>query len=431
MAVQVSVVNGLPGARRQRIFVEGCHRCPTLAVTELGWVADLRGGLHTVRSETRATRTSLVIDANAATAGRDGLDLAAGVNSQCRSGTVDRQRDDHADGSGPHRPCAGRWTGRCWREPGEDARGPRSRPHSRPGRQAPRRTGNPTNHHASVDPRRQGPMNPHEPPRTIDPSVAHPARRYNFWLGGKDNFAADRESGERIAAAYPQVIVDARANRDFVNRAITYLAGEMGVAQYLDIGAGLPAEPNVHQLAQDFDPCARVVYVDNDPLVMVHARALLTGTPQGVTAYAEVDMRDPNALLAHPDVKNVLNFTEPIAVVLAAVLHFVDDDEQTYHIVARLVEALPRGSYLLVSHATDDLIDDVTKRAIAQLAGRNKKDGTFRPRSLAQVTRFFDGLALIDPGICLVADWRPDPADTSGKGANVYGALARVDRTTR
>ena len=274
-------------------------------------------------------------------------------------------------------------------------------------------------------------MNSHELPRTIAPLVAHPARRYNFWLGGKDNFAADRESGDRIAAAYPQVIVDARANRDFVHRAVTHLAGEMGVAQFLDIGAGLPAEPNVHQLAQAADPCARVVYVDNDPLVMVHARALLTGTPHGVTAYAEVDMRDPDALLAHPEVKNVLNFTEPIAVVLAAVLHFVDDDEQAYHIVARLVDALPRGSYLLVSHATDDLIDDATKKAIAQLAGRNKKDGVFRPRSLAQVTRFFDGLTLIDPGICFVADWRPDPTDTSGKGANVYGALARVDRTTR
>jgi hypothetical protein len=155
---------------------------------------------------------------------------------------------------------------------------------------------------------------------------------------------------------------------------------------------------------------------------MTHARALLTGTPQGVTAYAEADLRDPDALLGHPEVKNVLNFTEPIAVLLAAVLHFIEDDAEAYAVVARIIEALPRGSYLLVSHSTDDLMDITTKQAVAVLSGKNKTDGVFKPRSLSQVAAFFRGLTIIDPGICLVNDWRA----TAGESANMYGAVGRL-----
>jgi hypothetical protein len=262
-------------------------------------------------------------------------------------------------------------------------------------------------------------------PYEVDNGKPHPARRYNYWLGGKDNFAADRVSGDAIANEYPQIIIDAAENRDWTHRVVRYLATEHGVRQFLDIGAGIPLTSGLHRIAQEADPAARIVYVDNDRLVMVHARALLTGTPQGRTAYALVDMRDPDALLKHPEVADTLDFDRPIAVLYAAVLHFVEDDAQAYKIVRQVIDELPPGSFLAVSNFTTDGLDDTVRDLIEQriAAGR---DGPFRPRSLAEFTRFFDGLTLIDPGICPVSEWRPGPAGVKAIAA-VYGAVARKD----
>jgi hypothetical protein len=263
----------------------------------------------------------------------------------------------------------------------------------------------------------------------LDTEVAHPARRYNYWLGGKDHFAADRESGDRIAKHQPQILTDVRANRDFINRAVRHLATHESVAQFLDVGTGIPAEPSVHRIAQTVDPGARVVYVDNDLLVMTHARALLTGTAQGVTAYAQADLRHPDTVLGHAEVRKTLDFTQPIVLVLGAVLHFIDDDEQAYSIVTHLVRALPAGSFLVISHFTDDYLPEATRQTIGRLAGPDRPDGTFRPRSRAQLTRFVTGLTVIDPGICPVTDWRPDPTPSRDVIANVYAAVARVDHS--
>lgn len=265
---------------------------------------------------------------------------------------------------------------------------------------------------------------PDETPK-LDISRPHPARRYNYWLGGKDNFQADRDSGDAIADDYPQVIVDALANRQFMNRAVHYLAAEAGVTQFLDIGAGLPVHPNVHDTAQATNPACRVLYVDNDPIVMAHARALLTGTPQSTIAYVEADMHDTGRVLA--DAKTVLDFDQPIAVLIIAVLHFVEDNHPAHQIVNRLVDAVPPGSFLAVTHFTTDGIDEATRQKIEQRLGHGQ-DGTFRPRSFAEFEQFFDrpDLTLVDPGICSVAQWRPDLV-TGSWYASVYAGVARKD----
>jgi hypothetical protein len=186
----------------------------------------------------------------------------------------------------------------------------------------------------------------------LDTSVPHPARRYNYWLGGKDNFAADRESGDAIAAAFPAIRTAVQENRGFLQRAVTFLTKEVGIRQFLDIGTGLPTANNTHEVAQAIAPESRIVYVDNDPLVLVHARALLTSSPQGATAYLDADLRDSHRILA--EVRGTLDFSQPIAVMLVAILHFIPDEADPYGIVARLVDALPSGSYLVMSHATGD-----------------------------------------------------------------------------
>jgi hypothetical protein len=265
---------------------------------------------------------------------------------------------------------------------------------------------------------------PDETPK-LDISRPHPARRYNFWLGGKDNFQADRDSGDAIAHDYPQVIVDALANRQFMNRAVHYLAAEAGVTQFLDIGAGLPVHPNVHDTAQAANPACRVVYVDNDPMVMAHARALLTGTPLSTIAYVEADMHDTGRMLAEG--KKILDFDQPIAVLLIAVLHFVEYNDQAHEIVNRLVDAVPPGSFLVVTNFTTDGIDEAAKQTIEQRLGHGQ-DGPFRPRSRAEFEQFFDrpDLTLVDPGICSVAKWRPDPGAGHWYSA-VFAGVARKD----
>ena len=262
----------------------------------------------------------------------------------------------------------------------------------------------------------------------IDTTVAHPARRYNYWLGGKDNFAADRESGDRIAEAYPQVVTDARANRAWMHRVGRCLAREHGVRQFIDVGVGLPVEPNLHEIVQSIDPTSRIMYVDNDPLVMVHARALLNSTPRGATEYAEVDMRDSAQVLA--EAKDVLDIDQPVAVLYCAVLHFEEDDQQAYDLVTRTVNGLSSGSYLAISNFTLDGVSSGQRRKIAELIEKQPRDGQIRPRTREEFARFFHGLDLVEPGIRLVSDWRLDLAEDgeskSPPTAHVYGAVAKV-----
>jgi len=237
----------------------------------------------------------------------------------------------------------------------------------------------------------------------IDTSVAHSARRYDYWLGGKDNFAADRESGDAIAAAFPTVRIAVIENRRFLRRTVAFLAEHAGITQFLDIGTGIPTSPNVHEIAQRIAPESRVVYVDNDPIVLAHARALLTSSRQGATAYIDADLRDPDKILGDGDLRKTLDFSRPVALMLGAILHFIPDGEDPYGIVARLVSALPEDSYLVVSHATNDFL---TPQEVAEIV--SGRWGPFFARSEAEFTRFFEGCEMVPPGIVSVAEWRAD-----------------------
>jgi hypothetical protein len=258
----------------------------------------------------------------------------------------------------------------------------------------------------------------------IDTSVPHPARRYSYWLGGKDHFAADRESGDAIAAAFPAVVALARANRAFLGRAVRFLA-ESGVRQFLDLGTGLPAPDNTHEVAQRVAPDARVVYVDNDPIVMVHARALLQGDPRGRTAYLEADIRDPEAILTHPSLLETLDLTQPVGLLLVTTLHFVHDDAQVAVVVRRLLDAVPSGSYLVITHGTMDFSTPEGVTAYEKMFAAGGTDVRARPR--ASIEQYFAGLEIVEPGIVPVGDWRPDPAGESPVSADlqIYGVVGR------
>ncbi|MFG3682881.1 SAM-dependent methyltransferase [Micromonospora chalcea] len=262
----------------------------------------------------------------------------------------------------------------------------------------------------------------------IDTTVAHPARRYNYWLGGKDNFQADRDSGDAMAARFPTIRISALENRRFLRRAVRHLAGEAGIRQFLDIGTGIPTADNTHEVAQAIDPRARVVYVDNDPIVLAHARALLTSSADGVTAYLDADLREPERILAHPDLRRTLDLSQPVALMLLAVLHFVPDGEDPYAIVDTLLDALPPGSYLAASHATHDYLPaEVAAEAKAAARGGGPH-GVINLRSREEVVRFFDGLELVEPGVCSVAEWHadgePEPRP-SVVDVSMYGGVAR------
>jgi len=245
------------------------------------------------------------------------------------------------------------------------------------------------------------------PHRDIDTSVAHPARIYDYWLGGKDNFAADREAGDLVLASRPGLRESVQANRAFLGRVVRLLAGEFGVRQFLDIGTGIPSANNTHQVAQEVAPDARVVYVDNDPIVLAHARALLTGSPQGITAYLDADLRDTDALLEQAE--KTLDFSQPIAIMLLGVLHLISDQEDPWGIVAKLVDAVPSGSYLVITHPASDLLPETQGEASKRYNQNVATHQTLRTR--AEVTRFFDGLELLDPGMEQWHLWRPDPGD--------------------
>jgi SAM-dependent methyltransferase len=253
----------------------------------------------------------------------------------------------------------------------------------------------------------------------INTRVAHPARIYDYYLGGKDNFRVDRETAELALAATPSVRDMARQNRAFLQRVVRYLAGEAGIRQFLDIGTGLPTQGNVHEIAQAVAPEARVVYVDNDPIVHVHANALLAGDS---TTVVLADLRDTEALLAHPAVQQVIDFDRPVAILLVAILHFIGENDDPMGILKRLRDAVVPGSYLVISHGTGDF-DERAASGIAKAYSRSSAPGT--ARSHAEVLRLFDGFDLVEPGLVQVSLWRPEVAEPRTDGIWIYGGVGR------
>jgi hypothetical protein len=255
----------------------------------------------------------------------------------------------------------------------------------------------------------------------FDTTVAHPARVYDYWLGGKDNFAADREAAERVLAAAPGLRMRVRANRAFLARAVYFLAGEAGVRQFLDIGTGIPSANNTHEVAQAAAPTARVVYVDNDPIVITHAKALLNSDPAGATDYLQADLREPEEILAAA--RRTLDFDQPIAVMLLGVLHLIQDEEDPWGIVARIIAAVPSGSYLTISHPAIE-INPGQREAQKRYNERVSTPQTLRGRD--DVARFFTGMEMVEPGLVQVHQWRPDPEKIAPKNfATAHGGVAR------
>ena len=256
---------------------------------------------------------------------------------------------------------------------------------------------------------------------TIDTSVAHPARVYDYWLGGKDNFAADREAAERVLAVSPGLRWRIQANRRFLARAVRYLAEDAGIRQFLDIGTGIPSANNTHQVAQEVTPGARIVYVDNDPIVLSHARALLTSGPQGATQYVHGDVREPGPIIE--SAAETLDFSQPVALMLIGVLHLIQDSEDPWGLVAWLMAQLPAGSYLAISHPA---IDIGPGQAEAQRRYNERVSTPQTLRSRDQVARFFEGLELVEPGLVYVHAWRPGEFDTAPEDAtSAWGGVAR------
>ncbi len=252
----------------------------------------------------------------------------------------------------------------------------------------------------------------------INATQPHPARIYDYYLGGKDNFPADREVGDQILALAPESRDNARTNRAFLRRVVRFLAAEAGIRQFLDIGTGLPTQGNVHEVVQAVAPDARVVYVDFDPIVLSHGRALLAGEQ---VVIVQGDLRDPGSILEHPELREVLDFEQPIALLLVAILHFIHDRDDPAGILARLRKALAPGSYLAISHATGDFDPERMVEALKIYRGM------LVPRSHAEVEGFFEGFDLLDPGLVEVQRWRPDAeTKTSPLPVPIYGGVGRL-----
>jgi hypothetical protein len=256
----------------------------------------------------------------------------------------------------------------------------------------------------------------------FDTSRAHQARMYDYYLGGKDNYAADREAAEAWLKIDPKAAFSSRANRAFLGRAVRYLADDAGMRQFLDIGTGIPTVGNTHQVAQAIVPESRVVYVDFDPVVLAHARALLTSDGPGATEYIDADLRDTDAVLSQA--RELLDFSRPVAVMLIAILHAIPDADDPYAIVARIMDAVPSGSYLAMAHVGSDLFTAEALAGVRDLTGQ-VADWKFASRNREGVARFFEGMDLVEPGLVRVEEWRPSPAAADEGESTVYGAVAR------
>jgi len=260
-------------------------------------------------------------------------------------------------------------------------------------------------------------------PPEINTSVPQSARVYDYWLGGKDNFPADRAMGDAIAEQVPTIRTQVRAQRAFLGRTVRYLAGEAGIRQFLDVGTGIPTAGNVHDVAQALAPESRVLYVDNDPIVLVHAQALMPSTPQGQLAFILADLRQPEAILADPALAETLDLTQPVGLVLIGIMHHLRDDNDPRGIVKTLVDALAPGSYLVLSQTTPDF-DPEAMRGLAAVSEQGGIPNV--PRTLAETEPFFAGLELVKPGLVPIVAWRPDPGTQQDPhSAYVYGGVAR------
>jgi hypothetical protein len=256
----------------------------------------------------------------------------------------------------------------------------------------------------------------------IDTTVSHSARIWDYWLGGKDNYQVDREVGDRIEEMLPDIVRQAREDRLFLGRVVRYLAGEAGIRQFLDIGTGLPTADNTHQVAQRVAPESKIVYVDNDPLVLAHARALLTSSPEGATDYIHADMHDPGTIIE--GARQILDFGQPIAITMLGVLWHVMDNDEANAIVGQLMQAMPSGSYLALNHPTLEVTGEKMATAIQYWNQYGTPPGTHRTPD--QLARFFDGMDLIEPGVVSITRWRPDDT-SSGEPEEIdqFGAVAR------
>ncbi|MDF5751864.1 SAM-dependent methyltransferase [Spongiactinospora sp. TRM90649] len=258
-------------------------------------------------------------------------------------------------------------------------------------------------------------------------NVPHSARVYDYFLGGKDNFEADRTAAEEVIKIAPYMPTSVRANRDFMVRVTRHLAAERGVDQFIDIGTGLPTSPNLHEVAQQAVPAARIIYVDNDPLVLVHARALLTSTPEGRTRYIQADLNDADAIIDSPEVRETFDFSRPVALCLIAVVHFIRDEDALHSIIDRLMKPLPSGSYLTLSTiALDSAPGKLVSEAVAQ---HNRRGIMSKARTRSQIEKLFTGFRLIEPGVVPVHRWRPDEKArlVNDSMVSMYGGLAVKD----
>lgn len=256
---------------------------------------------------------------------------------------------------------------------------------------------------------------------TFDSSVAHQARVYDYWLGGKDNYAADRAAGDAAIAAWPAIVAAARANRAYLGRVVRYLTAEAGIRQFLDIGTGIPAANNTHQVAQAVAPECRVVYVDYDPVVLAHARALLTSGDQGATAYIDADMRRTGTILAQA--AQTLDFSRPVAVMLFSILQVISNEDDPHAIVATLMDAVPSGSYLALSHVASDIEPEGVSEAASRLNKMAHQKLSLRDHD--EVGRFFDLLEMVEPGLVMIEDWRPDSQTRSETPSALWGGVGR------
>ncbi|MCL9759281.1 SAM-dependent methyltransferase [Frankia sp. AiPa1] len=263
--------------------------------------------------------------------------------------------------------------------------------------------------------RREGPVD-------LNTDQPHSARIYDYLLGGKDHFPADREAAGHALASFPHLRTTARQNRAFMTRAVRYLTAEAGIRQFLDIGTGIPTSPNLHEVAQAVAPDARIVYADSDPIVLSHARALLTSSAEGATAYLDADLRSVESILASPELRETLDLSRPVAVSLVAILHFFPDEDDPHRLVRQLLAAFPSGSYLVLSHGTADFSTEAEEAAEIYRAR-----GVFAcARTRDEIERFADGLDLIEPGVVSAHHWRPaEPSDVDDAEVGVYSLVAR------